>query len=331
MTGFLDRLGLACPVVQAGMGGGVAGGRLAGTVSAAGALGTVGIMAPRPFAAALMEARRLAPGRPVAANLLVPFIRPAHIRACIDAGVAMAVLHGGLAPQRINRLKAGGVPVFQSVGSPAEARQAVAAGADGVVVQGIESGGHLVGVEPLANVLPRVIEEVSGRPVLAAGGVAEAADVRRVLAAGADAVVAGTRFLLTPESDAHPVYRDRVLAADRTLETLLFGFGWPMRHRVVPNVATERWCRGDPFGPDWLQRAGRISAPLGRLLPLSIQDRLPTLQRPGLPVFTPALPVAGMPDASVDRAALYAGETALRIDRVVPAAEAVSLLAPGSG
>ena len=81
-TSFLNEIGIECPVVQAGMGGGVAGGALAGAVSAAGGLGTVGMMAPRAFAAALREARRRAPGRPVAANLPVPLTRQAPMDAC---------------------------------------------------------------------------------------------------------------------------------------------------------------------------------------------------------------------------------------------------------
>ncbi|MBK5233247.1 MAG: nitronate monooxygenase [Thermoleophilia bacterium] len=328
MTAFLDRLGLECPVVQAGMGGGISAGRLAGAVSAAGGLGTVGIMAPRPFAAALSQAQKLAPGRPVAANLLAPFIRAAHVRACIGADVAMVVIHGDPTPRWTARLKAGGINVFQTVGTPAEATLAVTGGADGLVVQGIEAGGHLVGTVPIADALSRVLEVAEGKPVLAAGGIAEVADVRRVLAAGAVAAVTGTRFLLTPESGAHEAYRQRVVAADRTIATLLFGFGWPMRHRVVPNAATERWCADNPLGPGWVRRVGRISAPLGRVLPLSMQGKMVGLQHPTLPIFTPALPLTGMPEKSIDRAALYAGETASRISGIIPAAEAVARLAP---
>ena len=94
-----DRFGLEHPVVQAGMGGGVAGGPLAGAVSAAGALGTVGIMAPKAFAHALQGAVGLAPGRPVAANLLAPFTRRAHVDACIGLGVVhdyIARMHADL-------------------------------------------------------------------------------------------------------------------------------------------------------------------------------------------------------------------------------------------
>ena len=310
------------------MAGGVARGELAGAVSGAGGLGTVGMMAPRAFAAALADARRRAPGRPVAANLLVPFVREAHLRACVDGGAALVVLHGGLSRRAVARLLGRGVPVYATVGTPAEAVRALAAGCSGLVMQGSEAGGHLVGVEPLERALPRVRDAVPDDvPLLAAGGIAEAGDVRRALQLGAVAAVAGTRFLLTEESHAHPEYLRRVLGAERTLDTLLFGFGWPMRHRVVPNAATERWCRADERGPAAVRLATRASAPLGRLTPLGAMGRLAALQRAELPFFSPALPLASMPDSAVDRCALYAGETARRIHDVIPVVQVVERLA----
>ena len=83
-----------------------------------------------------------------------------------------------------------------------------------------------------------------GRPVLLAGGIAESADTRAALGAGAAAVV-GTRFPRTHESGAHPEYQQRIRDARTTVTTTLFGFGWPARHRVIPNAATQRWCRAD--------------------------------------------------------------------------------------
>jgi NAD(P)H-dependent flavin oxidoreductase YrpB (nitropropane dioxygenase family) len=325
---FMNDVGLECPVVQAGMGGGVSGGELAGAVSAAGGLGTVGMMAPRAFAAALRDARRRAPDRPVAANLLVPFIRQAHVDACAEAGVALVALHGGCSPRWIARLRDRGVTVFVTVGTREQARAALAAHASGLVVQGLEAGGHLMGVEPIEKALPNVLDVADDVPVLAAGGVADADDVRRLLDMGAAATIAGTRFLLTEESAAHPEYKHRVVGAERTLATLLFGVGWPLRHRVVPNAATNRWCTHNELGPPIARVMGRISAPLGRLTPLDAMGRLMTLQRPGLPLFTPALPLSGMPPHTIERSALYAGETVSRLHDVIPAAEAVARLAP---
>lgn len=326
---LLERIRLEIPVVQAGMGGGVAGAELAGAVSAAGALGTVGMVPPRGFAEALSGARRRAPGRPVAANLLTPFTTRAHVDACIAAGAALVVFHGGLPKRWMSPLRAAGVPVCVTLGTPAEARAAVTIGADGLVVQGAEAGGHLMGVEALEVALPRVLEAVGeGIPVFAAGGVADAYDVRRLLDMGATAAVAGTRFLLTEESMAHPAYKQRVLDADRTLVTLLFGLGWPLLHRVLPNAATQRWCTRDPLGPRWVRALGRLSGPAGRALPLSALDRLAARQRRGLPLFSPALPLVGMPEQSVETMALYAGETVHRMEAVTPAADAVGALAP---
>jgi NAD(P)H-dependent flavin oxidoreductase YrpB (nitropropane dioxygenase family) len=284
------------------------------------------MMAPAAFAAALRRARERAPGRPVAANLLVRFISSAHVRVCLEAKVALVVLHGGLAVEWTGRLREGGATVFVTVGTKHEALQALEAGADGLVVQGVEAGGHLLGVEPLQQALASVLDVAGAAPVLAAGGVASAADVLRVLEAGAAAAVAGTRFLLTDESDAHPLYKARLLAAHRTFTTLLFGLGWPLLHRVIANEATDRWCRTSALGPSGLRFADRLSAPLARVVPMAAMGALAVRQRPGIPLFSPALPVAGMPDRTVDSTALYAGETVGRLHDVIPAAQAVDEL-----
>jgi NAD(P)H-dependent flavin oxidoreductase YrpB (nitropropane dioxygenase family) len=160
--------------------------------------------------------------------------------------------------------------------------------------------------------------------VLLAGGVATSADTAAALAAGATGVVAGTRFVLTEESEAHPEYRRRVLAADRTLETTLFGLGWPARHRVVPNAATRRWsARRLP------SLINALSGPLARLAPDGAESVLGG-QRVGVPLFSPLAPLAGMPAEWVERAALYAGDSALRMTEVLSAKQAVAALVPQS-
>lgn len=327
---FLDRLGLDHPVVQAGMGGGLVTAELAGAVSAAGGLGTLGIMPATMFGAQLAAARERADGRPVAANLLVPFTRPTHVRACIDGAAALVVFHGGIGRRWFGDLREAGVLTFATVGSVEQARAALAAGADGLVVQGVEAGGHLMGEEPLHTLLPRV-RELGRFPVLAAGGIAEYRDVAAVLDAGADAAVAGTRFLMTSESRAHPLYKQRVQDATRTVRTMLFGLGWPLAHRVVANAATDRWLDEAGELPAWVRAVDRASAPLSRVLPLRAGSRMASWQRAAVPLFGPALPLIGMPAAAVERTALYAGETVRRIDDVVPAQEAVARLTGRAG
>jgi nitronate monooxygenase len=322
---LLEELGLEHPIVQAGMGGGIATATLAGAVSAAGGLGTVGILPPSRLEAELVRARERADGRAVAANLLVPFSTRAHVEACRKARVDAVVLHAGFDRGLLQQLAADGSLVLQTVGTADEARRALSEGATGVVIQGIEAGGHLVGVERALDALPRVLAVAGGAPVLLAGGIADREDVRLALNAGAAAVIAGTRFLLTDECAAHQAYKRRVLNAARTLETQLFGLGWPMRHRVVPNAATDRWCSGDPRGPRAVRRLQSLSAPLARV-PMSMTAAVISTQRVGLPLFGPAAPLKGMPDRLIDTSPLYAGESALRIESLVPAADAVLLL-----
>ncbi len=321
------RLGLEHRIVQAGMGGGIAGPRLAGAVSAAGALGTVGIMGPGPFAGALRKAQAIAgEGRPVAANLLVPFTREEHVRACVEARVPVVVLHAGRAKEMTAALRAAGIDVLQTVGTAQEARDALADGSSGLVAQGADAGGHLVGVVPTATALTDVLAVADGVPVWAAGGVAEAADARRLLDAGADAVVAGTRFVLTEECDAHPGYKAALAGGSETVDTMLFGFGWPMRHRVLVNDAVRRWGEG----PGPVRAVNARSARLGGVLPLSLMGTYARLQHPRVPLFSPGPALAGMPDRTVEVTPLYAGESVARMHDVVPAAEAVArLAAPG--
>ncbi|HKT83076.1 MAG TPA: nitronate monooxygenase, partial [Solirubrobacterales bacterium] len=160
------------------------------------------------------------------------------------------------------------------------------------------------------------------------GGIADREDVRKALEAGADAAAAGTRFLLSEESRAHPEYRRRLLGADETILTELFGAGWPAPHRVVANAATERWLQGNPQGPVANRALNRLFAPGARYTPEALLWRMARAQRPGGRLLTPAGPTDDGPEGLVDAGPLYAGETVARIEDVRPAAELVRALAP---
>jgi nitronate monooxygenase len=325
---LLDRLRLDVPVAQAGMGGGLAAHELATAVAAAGGLGTLGLAPAAALRAAIHNVRDGAAGRAVAVNLLMPFVRRTHVDVCIEARIDVAVMAFGINRAIIARLAEGGVLVFVMVGTDSQARQAIDWGADGLIAQGCEAGGHIAGDTTALAFLPRAIEAAGDRPVLLAGGIANAQDTRAALAAGADGVVAGTRFLLTHEARAHPQYQRRILAADKTFRTTLFGLGWPAPHRVVANAATRRWCQDDGrarLAPRMINAGSAILAKL----PDQAQAPLVRLQGPRLPVFSPVAPTVGMPDSTVDRAALYAGETVLRLTSVISAQQAVADLAPG--
>jgi NAD(P)H-dependent flavin oxidoreductase YrpB (nitropropane dioxygenase family) len=324
---MLDRLRLDVPVAQAGMGGGVAGAALAAAVAKAGGLGTLGLDTPWQLRASIDRVRAEAPGRAVAVNLLMRFVGRRHVEVCVDSRVDVAVLAFGETRKLVEHLRDAGVFVFVMVGSRAQARRAIAWGADGLIAQGREAGGHLVGTEAAMDFLPRALAAATTHPVFVAGGIADGTDTDAALAAGASGVVAGTRFLLTHEANANREYQRRILDADRTIETNLFGLTWPLRHRVVPNAATRRWCRDDGWAKTLPAALNAASRPMAAPLYRDLGDVL-RLQSPRRPLFSPSTPTRRMPDSWVDRAALYAGETVLRIGQVTSAEQAVKDLTP---
>jgi nitronate monooxygenase len=322
----LDRLWMDVPVAQAGMGGGLAGPDLAIAVAQAGGLGTLGWVPADWLRKSIRRMRDEAGDRAVAVNLLMPFVGRRDVEVCVDSRIDAAVIAFGGDRSLVAGLHEAGVFVFVMVGADDQVRRALQWGADGLIAQGGEAGGHLTGTTPALELLPTATNLAAGRPVFLAGGIATGEDTRKALAAGADAVVAGTRFLLTHESGAHPEYQRRILAADATYRTTLFGFGWPAPHRVVANAATERWCRRDGTAkrlPELINARSAAVARLGNLSPYIIVRS----QTPRLPVFCPAAPVKQMPASVVDRTALYAGESVLRMDSVISARQAVADLA----
>ena len=320
MSALLERLGVERPVVQAGMGGGLATHGLAAAVSEAGGLGTIGLLDPAGLARELAAARRLT-GRPLAVNLLLPLARRAHFAAAARADVV--VTYWGR-PRR----RTPGAWLHQC-GSAEEARAARAAGADGVIVQGVEGGGHVRGTLPAREVLARTRAALpAGYPVLLAGGMAEAADVRSALEAGADAAVLGTRFLMTEESGAHPAYKQRLQEARETVLTELFGLGWaPAPHRVLWNEAAERWLAADARGPAAVRAFNRLTARALARIPPALQARAAARQRPDVPLFSPQAATRGGPGALLDAGPLYAGESVARLHDIRPAGELVAELA----
>ena len=307
------------------MGGGLAGPELAVAVAGAGGLGTLGLAPAGELRNSVGRVREGAPDRAVAVNLLTPFLRRSHVAVCVNSRIDAAVVAFGGDRSLVDDLRGAGIFVFVMVGTDDQARRAVFWGADGLIAQGCEAGGHLCGTTEALRFLPRALALADGRPVLLAGGIATGEDTRVALAAGASGVIAGTRFLLTHESRAHPEYQRRILAARKTIRTTLFGLGWPAPHRVIANAATERWCRDDGTAKVAPRLINARSAVLAKLPATTSAFRI---QTPKLPLFSPIAPTVGMPASAVDRAACYAGETALRMSSVTSARQAVTDLAP---
>src|SRR3954452_9241489 len=310
--------GVELPVVQAGMGGGIARHELAAAVSEAGGLGTIGHAEPGPLARELAAARALT-RRPVAVNVLLPFARARHWEVAARADVVVTFWG---APRR----RTDGVWLHQC-GSVEEALAARAAGADGVIAQGEEAGGHVRGRTGALELLERARAALpDGYPILLAGGIAVAADVRAALAAGARAAVCGTRFVLAEESRAHPEYRRRLVAGNDTLLTELFGLGWPAApHRVLPNRATDRWAGAASA----VGAVNRVASPVVKRLPERAQRAALGRGDPRVPLLAPAPPTDDGPASLVASGPLYAGTTVARISDVRPAAEIVAALVSG--
>ncbi len=134
--------------------------------------------------------------------------------------------------------------MLQTVSSAEEAKQALDEGADIVVAQGWEAGGHVRGSVATLPLVPAVVDAVAPSPVVAAGGIADGRGLAAVMALGASAAWIGTRFLLSDECPIHPHYRERLIAANETdtLYTSVYDVGWPdAPHRLLRNGTLTNW------------------------------------------------------------------------------------------
>jgi nitronate monooxygenase len=315
-----ELLGIRIPVFCAPMGGGIAGAELVTALARAGGGGVLGATAlPAEHVRELVRGIRSRTQTPFGVGFAIPLLQGGEIEALCADRVGFAWLFWGDARPFAQKLHAAGIRVLVQVGSLEEARAAVAAGADAVVAQGVEAGGHVRGNERLESLLRAVVPAVAPVPVIAAGGIADLADARRAVACGAQGVALGTRFLASHESLAARAYKDRILAAEAkdTVLTKLFDRGWPdATHRVLRTKNFERWQRAGspPSGgrPGEGEIIGKAQL-AGALVPVPRYAVLPPLEGS---------------EGDVDDFALYAGEGVSRIASVRPAAEIVAELAP---
>jgi nitronate monooxygenase len=249
-TWLTDRFELTAPIVGAPMAG-VGGGRLAGAVSSAGALGMIGVGAATTGEWIIDQcALAAATGRPFGAGLMAWVLpeRPEQLDATIEGGAALVSVSFGPYGDAVQRLQGAGVVVAGQVGTVTEARVGMEAGLDVLVVRGGEGGGH--GRNDVAT-LPFLdaVLEIADRPVLAAGGISGPRAVAAVLAAGAEGAWVGTAFLGCLEADNSEEAR-RVLFAATEADTA-YGrvfdvaqrLGWPAEYggRAVRNTFFDRW------------------------------------------------------------------------------------------
>ena len=308
-TPLLELLGCSLPIMLAGMGG-VARHRLAAAVGNAGGFGVLGMVRePVELIRREVAALRASSSAPFAVNL-IPAATPkallkAQVDACLALDVKSFVLFWEVDVDLVRALKAQGRQVIHQIGNRRDADLAQAAGADVLIAQGVEAGGHVRGTTSSMTLLPRIVAG-SDVPVVASGGISSGEALVAALALGAQGVSLGTAFLATHEANAHPHHKQRVLEAsgEETLYTTRFARNWheaaPVR--VLPNAVT----RGD-----------YDNAPADTVL--GRQDGQPVY------LFATDSPLA---DATgrLDDMAIYCGESCGTLTTLMSAAERVDSL-----
>jgi len=245
-TPLCELLGIRHPLLLAPMAG-VAGGALAAAVSRAGGLGIIGggYGDPEWLGAELARA--------AGARIGVGFItwrldaRAALLDMSLDHGVAAVLLSFGEVAPYVDRVHGAGALLIAQVQSVAQARAALRAGADVIIAQGCEAGGH-AGRRATLPLVPAVVDIAGNCPVVAAGGIGDGRGVAAALVLGAQGAMLGSRFYASAESLAGEAARARVVEAggDETVRSPVFdvlrGWEWPAGYalRTLANETTAR-------------------------------------------------------------------------------------------
>jgi nitronate monooxygenase len=321
-TPLCSTFGIDVPILNAGMGGGVAGAELAAAVSNAGGLGVLGMGGcPAPMIRDEIKKVRSLTRKPFGVNIILALLEEGQVESCLDERVPVLILFWGDPKPFVEKARRAGTKLVLQCGSVDEAKAAADAGVDAVMIQGVESGGHVRGTTSLSIALPAVVEAVKPLPVIAAGGVADGRSLAAALAAGAQAVSVGTRFLCSDECAAAPEYKQRVVRAkaEDTVHTFCFDGGWPnAAHRVIRNKALAEWeAAGSPPAGE---RPGE-GVVCGRM-PFAGT----TLETPRYHIF---MPLEGF-EGDMDYTVLYAGQSCSLVNDVKPAAEIVRDLVRGA-
>ncbi|MCO5579459.1 hypothetical protein L7F22_033314 [Adiantum nelumboides] len=248
--GWGGILGFEYGVVQAPLGPDISGPRLVAAVANAGGIGL--LRAPDKdsphVVKELIKQTRALTSKPFGIGVVLAFPHSGIIKAILEEKLAvMQVYWGEFSKESVAEAHAAGVKVIHQVGSVAAAEKAAAAGVDALIVQGVEAGGHVINREGLLSLLPAVVDVLRGTniPIIAAGGIADARGYVAALALGAQGVCLGTRFVASEESNAHPLYKQRLVEASSgdTQYTTLFGRArWPgAPHRIIKTPFYYKW------------------------------------------------------------------------------------------
>ena len=246
-TPLTEMLEIKHPIISAPMAT-VSGGALASAVTAAGGLGLIGGgYGDRDW---IERELRAAGNTRVGVGLITWRLaeQPELLDLALDYSPAAIFLSFGDPTSFVARAKSADVPVLCQVQTLAHAQSAAAAGADIIIAQGTEAGGH-GGARTTVTLVPAVVDAVGPVPVVAAGGISDGRGLAAALTLGATGVLIGTRFYATHEALGHDNIKARLVSAggDNTVRTGVFDIirelPWPDPYRVraVHNALSERW------------------------------------------------------------------------------------------
>ena len=240
-TRITELLGCEYPVIQGGMAW-VAESHLAAAVSAAGGLGLIGgANAPAEVIRNYIREVKAVTDKPFGVNVMLmsPYADEVA-KVIVEEGVKVVTTGAGNPEKYMEMWKAAGIKVIPVVASVALAKRMERYGADAVVAEGTESGGH-IGEATTMTLVPQVVDAVS-IPVIAAGGIGDGRGIAAAFMLGAEAVQMGTRFLVAKECTVHQNYKDRVLKA-KDIDSTVTGrtHGHPVR--CLRNQMTREYVK----------------------------------------------------------------------------------------
>ena len=250
-TRVTELLGIEYPIIQGGMAW-VAEHNLAAAVSNAGGLGLIGAGgAPAEFVREQIKKAKDKTDNPFGVNIML--MNPeadAIAQVIVEEGVKVVTTGAGNPAKYMEMWKAAGVKVIPVVASVAMAKLMERAGADAVVAEGMESGGHIGSTTTMALV-PQVVDAVSV-PVIAAGGIGDGRGFAAAMMLGAQAVQIGTRFVVANESIVHSNYKQKIVKA-KDIDSTVTGMSHGHPVRAIRNQMTKEYLRLEKEGADFME------------------------------------------------------------------------------
>ncbi len=245
-TRITELLGIECPIIQGGMAW-VAEHHLAAAVSQAGGLGLIGgANAPGEVVREEIRKARELTDKPFGVNVMLmsPYADDVA-KVVVEEGIKVVTTGAGNPEKYMDIWKAAGVKVIPVVASVALARRMERYGADAVVAEGCESGGH-IGEQTTMTLVPQVVDSID-IPVIAAGGIGDGRGMAAAFMLGAEAVQIGTRFVVAKEAVVHENYKQRIIKA-KDIDSVVTGRSHGHPIRGLRNEMTREYVKMEAEG-----------------------------------------------------------------------------------